>query len=345
MNAVGLTAPANPFGPSPARRPASIRRTSTLETEWPDGFGKSMRMRGRARDLITTPNGEARVLGEDAVDILATSAREILSIETCRGNAAAQALVGQRGGGYLRGEIERVLPDEHAQRTPLHLLLDDFSGASLVANWAWSQWMDPSARLRFLENRPQPGGGARKVVMEGVCWGFQPGSSALTSEGGPNLETQSNTRVPPLMRDDDPQGWHAFTDQAGVGMRRARRIDVWADGAIHVDVGFQDSATTREGGQRSAIHEYHVTATVDPRTFVLTSLNADPRILPYRECPGATANIQRMLGRDVRDFRHAVPETLPGTHGCTHLNDILRSMSDAPRLAEQLQAALGEPIA
>ncbi|MBC7492047.1 MAG: DUF2889 domain-containing protein, partial [Novosphingobium sp.] len=36
------------------------------------------------------------------------------------------------------------------------------------------------------------------------------------------------------------------------------------------------------------------------------------------------------------EFRNAVIETLPTTMGCTHLNDVLRGLSDALLLAEQL---------
>ena len=43
----------NPAGPAPVRRPGSVRRTSTIETTWPEGYGKPMLMQGRARDLLT----------------------------------------------------------------------------------------------------------------------------------------------------------------------------------------------------------------------------------------------------------------------------------------------------
>ena len=43
-----------------------------------------------------------------------------------------------------------------------------------------------------------------------------------------------------------------------------------------------------------------------------------------------------MIGHKVTDFRNDVLETLPGTLGCTHLNDVLRSFADVPKLAKYL---------
>ncbi len=125
-------------------------------------------------------------------------------------------------------------------------------------------------------------------------------------------------------------------------MRRARRIDVWLDDRVRIDVGFQDSATSPTGADRVAVHEYQVSATADPETFELLSVEVDPRVLPYGECPGASPNAVRMVGADLAGFRLGVLETLPGILGCTHLNDVLRSMADVPRLAIQLREALAD---
>ena len=64
-------------------------------------------------------------------------------------------------------------------------------------------------------------------------------------------------------------------------------------------------------------------------------MQALPLILPYRECPGASVKASRMIGLDVTTFRETVQEVLPSTHGCTHLNDVLRSLADVPWLAQQ----------
>ena len=114
-------------------------------------------------------------------------------------------------------------------------------------------------------------------------------------------------------------------------MRRARRIDAWLDDVIHIDAGFQDSATSPDGG-RIAIHEYQVSATADPVSFQLLSVQADARVLPYGECLAAASNVSRILGSSLGDLRLTVLETFPKVLGCTLLNDVLRSLAEVPQM-------------
>jgi Protein of unknown function (DUF2889) len=326
----------HPVGPAPLRRPGSVRRTSTIDTDWPQGYGEPMRMRGHARDIWTPVEGGApTVLAEGSYTLMASPRREILSIETSPERPRAQELVGIRAGGESRAALTRIMADERIAGTPLYLILDDFAGASLVAGWVWSNWVEDWAALAEKMGTRKTAG--RGGSMEGVCTGFSPGSSALVPEGGGAIGAQSRTRVPPLVNPADPAGWHDLNAQAGVGMRRARRIDVWADGdGWAMDIGFQDSGTAPDGGERIAVHEYHVTArAVDG---ILADLVVDPRILPFRECPGAVVHAQRMLGKPLVEMRAAVLETLPGTLGCTHLNDVLRSMAEVPMMMERVSA-------
>jgi len=175
--------------------------------------------------------------------------------------------------------------------------------------------------------------------MEGVCIGFRPGSSALNSDGTSSGH-QSAADVVDLRRADDPLGWHEFTEQKDVGMRRARRIDVWLDGLIQIDSAFQDSATNPKGG-RTAVHEYRLSATADPVTLQLISVRAEPHVLPYPECPSAAANMHRLVGSSLPELRRKVLEDLRGTAGCTHLNDALRALAEVPALVERLHAVEG----
>jgi hypothetical protein len=293
-----------------------------------------MRMQGRARDLLTPLAGEAVVLDEAATDIMASQIRQIESIAVTPEREAAQRLVGVRAGGQSRIMLAEILPEDCAGGTPLRLLLDDFAGASLVAGWAWSRWVDDWATL-MRQNKARATAG-RGGVMEGICTGFAPGSSALKPDGTSESKNQNNSPVVSLVNPDDPIGWHPLGEQEGVGMRRARRLDLWREGdLLMVEIGFQDSATSPAGG-RVAIHEYEVSATVDVATLTLRTLKPDPRILPFPECPGAVANAGRMVGKPVAGFRTEVLETLPGTLGCTHLNDVLRSMGDIPALMRAL---------
>jgi hypothetical protein len=329
-------APRHPYGPSPLRKPGSIRRTSSIDTDWPEGQGNPMHMQGHARDLITQPDGSELIVAEDQVDVIATPMREIVQISTPATRADLSPLIGKRAGGHLRAAISQALPEERAAGTPLYLLLDDLAGASLVAGWAWSRWVeDWMARLKQSGAQSTAG---KRGNMEGICIGFAPGSSALM-EDGTSRPHQSSCPVPPLVNPADPHGWHALNEQQGVGMRRARRIDVWREnGVILIDSGFQDSSTAPEGG-RVAIHEYHLTATVDCETMILADVRADARILPYRECPGAVGNVGRMVGQPLAGLRLAVLEILMGTAGCTHLNDALRALAEVPQMVLALDRA------
>jgi Protein of unknown function (DUF2889) len=336
------SAPRDSAGAAPPRRPGSIRRTSSIDTTWPDGRAGTMRMIGRARDAITLADGGLKVCAEDLFRARLQWDRTIVEIEAEPNRPNIHRLVGARGGGYLRKALDELLPEERRNATPLHLILDDVSGASLVAGWAWSRWTsDWLARSTSEDSAP-----TRPVMrnMEGVCTGFRPGSSALAADGTSSRQ-QNHADVIDLRNPADPEGWHEFTLQSGaVGMRRARRIDVWlSDGLIQVDSAFQDSATNPEGG-RTAVHEYRLTATADPISLKLLSVEAEPRVLPFAECPAATLNVGRMVGAPLNVLREKVLEDLRGTAGCTHLNDALRALAEVPSLARRLEPVQPAPV-
>jgi hypothetical protein len=305
---------------------------------WPDGWGTTMRLLGRCRDLLTAADGSAVELADDLVRASVDALRRIEDISSEPGGRGVEALVGASGGGRLRSRLAEVLPAELAGVTPLYLLLDDLSGATLISGFAYSQWPEHwpaewrQSRARVLSGR----------TMTGVCAGFRPGSSALNPDGTPRF-IHDVRAVAPLPDPNDPAGWHPLPTINTVAMRRARRIDVHrADGQLRIDAMFQDSATVPAGG-RVAVHEYHLTATGDEATGLLTSVAADPRVLPYRECPLAAANVDRLVGVPLRDLRQVVLDRLHGTIGCTHLNDALRALAEVPALAAAGQKGATAP--
>lgn len=324
----------NPGGPVPVRRPGSVRRTSTIDTGWPDGFGQPMRMIGRACDIVTGPDGGPPALLDQAeLDILATQTREIMEISTSPSRPQVQKMVGVRAGGQSRIVLADVMADEKAAGTPLYLLLDDFAGASLVAGWIWSQWdKDWQQRATSFNGQDMA---SQRARMTNICTGFAEGASALSPDRQ-SMMTQSCATVVSLRHPDDPQGWHDFFDHPKISMRRARWIDLWReDDLIRIDSGFQDSGLNPEGG-RTAIHEYRLVAHARADDLTLIDLDVDPRILPFAECPGASGKAKAMIGQRLPDFRQAVLDTLPGIQGCTHLNDVLRALAEVPQLAAQL---------
>jgi Protein of unknown function (DUF2889) len=335
-------APRSSAGPAPLRPPGSARRTSSIDVTWPDGRWHDMTLVGRARDVVTPRSGGSPiVIAEDGFHARLKSDRTILAITTEPERPTADALVGARGGGHLRKAIDEAMPEERRAASPLHLILDDISGASLVAGWAWSQWIDDW--LGEMSKRMDEGQLARALRnMEGICTGFAPGSSALAL--GPTRGSSNGAPAPDLRNQDDPDGWHRFPVEDGVNMRRARRIDVTLGDAVTIDAAFQDSASRPDGG-RMVLHEYRLAATADPTSLLITSITAEPRVLPFRECPSATRNLTRLLGAPLVELRDRVLEELRGTAGCTHLNDALRALSAVPSLLEHLHGREDLPVA
>jgi Protein of unknown function (DUF2889) len=326
-------------GAAPLRAPGSARRTSSLETSWPQGRAGNMHIVGRARDIVTPRSGGAPILrAEDAFDATLKPDRTIVAIEANPPRTALARLIGSRGGGRLREVLEEVVPEERRNATPLYLILDDISGTSLIAPWAWSQW-DPNWFTAMRTGMTESQWKKMFQQKEGICTGFAPGSSSLDTQT--ISDRTGGTPTPDLRHPEDPEGWHPFTIQNAVGMRRARRMDVRLDKVIVIDAAFQDSAATSDG-KRTALHEYQLTVTADPVSLRLLSIEATPRVLPFAECPGATLNLSRLLGTTLPTLRQTVLDQLPRTLGCTHLNDALRAMAEVPTLVAYLRNAGGD---
>jgi hypothetical protein len=329
--------PRNP-APTPARRESSIRRTSPILMHWPDGFGTQLQLEGRARDVVTNADGDEAGVREDALQARVAVDRTIEEIAADPPRPELERLVGASGGGRLRAAIADAVPDDRDAGTPLYLLLDDLAGATLIAPFAWSQsddgWME-RARERLAREATKPRQPGRN--MQGVCAGFRPGSSALSPDGSVDLTKRHNVAsVPPLVAPDDPMGWHEVPPHPTIAMRRARRIDVWrTDGDIVVDAMFRDSCW-RPDGTEVAVHEYGLDAVIDAGSGLVVSVHAEPRVLPYPECPAAAPNVSWLTGVAASGLRAEVLDRLRGVDCCTHLNDALRALAEVPLLADLL---------
>src|SRR5690606_23594929 len=145
-------------GPAPLRRPGSVRRTTSVDSDWPNGFGEPWIMTGRARDLMTPLDGSAAELARGDHTIEVSPQREILAIEIAPAHPRAGDMVGVRAGGASRTALAEVLGD--LRGTPLFQVLDDFAGASLVAGWIWSRWTD-DWHARMASSRAKAGAGSK----------------------------------------------------------------------------------------------------------------------------------------------------------------------------------------
>lgn len=324
-------APRNPVPGPPPRLPRSVRRTSTIYMTWPDGILDGLHLHGRCRDLLTDAAGEPATLRENELWARVALDRTIESISSKPDIPGIDLLVGERGGGRLRQALEETIPGQRAGGTPLYLLLDDVAGASLIAGFVWSRWRDHLPDLEQLPNR------IPVRSMEGICMGHRPGSSALNADGTLSRIPHNVSAVPPLWDQTDPVGWHDLDEVSGVVMRRARRIDVWAEGdTLRIDAMFRDSCWEPDGSE-IAVHEYALLAESETGTETLSFVMPEPRVLPYDECPAAAPNVERLLGVPLAGLRDEVLARLSGVDCCTHLNDALRALAEVPVLAADLR--------
>lgn len=299
----------------------------SIDATWPDGIDGTTCYSGNCRDILTRTSGSPpEILAEAKLEVVCEG-REIRSISATPAPARLQELVGVRAGGKLRDALSSALREEKQAGAPLYLLLDDLAGATLVSKWSFSQWPDANPAHTKASVPPRN--------MEGICIGFRPGSSALDFDGRVR-PTQNISRVVPLANPHDPLGWHAFENHRGINFRRARRIDLWPEAeGLRVESHFQDSASAPDGGDRIAIHEYLLEAQIDARE-ILEKITARPGTLPFPECRAAPINLSSLIGAKTHELREIVPEKLNFTHGCTHLNDVARSLAEVPALAEAL---------
>lgn len=328
-------APSAPFGHSPVRRPGSVRRTMTVEVDWPEGDAVNGRFQGRARDIYTPLDGGGPVvISQDEIVGHFADRRAIADVASVPPRSDVASLAGERAGSNLRNAIDRILHHEKESGAPLYLLLDDLAGASLVCMWGWARW-HPSYLEEQREQASAAGESFSIASMEGVCIGFRPGSRALLHKPG---QSPNSSHVPPLPNPADPLGWHDFAVHGNyANFRRARLIDIWEEGGlIYVEALFQDSASLPDTDVREAIHEYRLSATADVATGKLLTLEAAPGTLPHAECPAAMVNIGVVLGTPMHELRETVLERLKRTAGCTHLNDMIRALAEAPALVRHL---------
>ena len=311
---------------TPVRQPGSVRRTASIDMTWPDGFGTPLHLTGRARDLVTARDGESVVAAEAQLDATVTDDRRIEAIEVVPERPGVEGLVGQQGGSNLRTAIDRALSGEREAATPLHFLLDDIAGTSLIAGFVWMRHRPMPRRAE----RPT-GFGVRKGRV--ICSGLRPGGSAQLAFEDGRHDLHGLARAGQLAVAADPLAWHEFPERPVVSMRRHRRVDVIPDrDELAIDAFFRDSCWEPDGTEM-ALHEYTVQARVDRASLTLTDVSAQPRVLPFPECQWAPEHVVLLIGQPVASFRTDVQTTLTELQACTHLNDMLRCLAEVPALA------------
>jgi hypothetical protein len=158
---------------------------------------------------------------------------------------------------------------------------------------------------------------------------------------------------------DDELGWHAMPPLGETSMRRLRRLDLvpvpagtdpravataflpgQASVAPPPGTAFLVDALVRDTFQdpvdtEIVVHEFTVRAALAADATVLAAA-AGAGVVPGPQCPQARPSAGRLIGRAAGELREAVAREFVGTTTCTHLNDMMRTLGDLPRLLTAL---------
>jgi hypothetical protein len=327
--AIGVCAPRRPLVELPGRRAGSVRRTMHVDVGARTGWGADLFIAGAARDLRTgTDTARPEVTAEAALEAEFDGGRQLAHLRTRPARAWTAQLLGARAGGGFRRRLDEVVPASE-RRSLLGQVLDDVPAAVLISGYGF---MRLARRAGHPPQSLTPPGVLDRMV--GLCSGWRPGGTAVESiAAGHGVPLQD---CPPASDlgggGDDAWALHACGPLAPDAMRRRRCLDaaVADDGTVFVWAMFRDTVGEPGGGE-AVLHEYVVSARVEDG--VLRALEAEPRVLPFGECPAAAGQVGALVGTPLAALSRQVPATLAGTACCTHLNDLLRALAGLADLA------------
>jgi hypothetical protein len=283
-------------------------------------WSSPLAMEGAARDLRTGA-GPDDITTVDEVHVVAgfDISRRLESLTTSPAAPWTYAVIGTRAGGGFRRHLEEVVPPEEAGSL-LRQVLDDMPAAALISGYGL---MRMARRKGHHPSTLTPTGALDR--MTDLCSGWRTGGTAVLSiAAGEGVPMQD---CPPAPRPSgaDPWAWHDIGPLQMDWMRRRRLMDVVVepDGTFGIWAMFRD--TVGEGDDDEVVlHEY--TVRVGGADGVVGSVVAEPRVLPFPECPAAADAVGALVGSEVRLLAPVVHDTLTGIASCTHLNDLLRAL-------------------
>jgi Protein of unknown function (DUF2889) len=322
-----------PTTTTPARRPKSVRRTTTTDATYPEGPGGPLHLDGRGRDVVTPRDASASpTIADEAtvqVDIRYEGGPRVAAIST-QPDVEVSALVGRIASSGFRAAIDAETPALPGRLA--YQLLDEIPAATLVAGYSVMHALRRGdLEQRDSERRRPPG---PMLQVADLCAGWQTGGVIMTDLQSVGAVPHVTGPVAPDVSDPtDPWAWHKIDLLPPNGMRRRRRIDVIEieDGTVEIDALFRDSHMAPDGHE-TVLHEYTIHARVDPFQDRILECRATPQVLPWVECPQAAASASRLAGTRFSGLRQHVRAEFVGPSTCTHLNDTLRALEDTPHL-------------
>jgi hypothetical protein len=317
-----IAGPQNPVPTWPAPCPGGVRRTSTIDTH-PDGPGSAV-AELRARDVLVSASGAVNALDDVVVHARLT---ERVIDDISGDDSRLEQLRGCRVGPGFRATVTALLGSDVERSTLLHLLLDDWVGATLVSGYG----IQHTAIVTGTEE-PMPADTADR--MSGICSGFAPDASLIDFTRRNLIVPCVHGPVAPVLIDGADGAMHPLEPLRPHGMRRMRRLDLCPEGSeASFDVHFRDTHVDGPGIE-TIVHEYTVTGVIDVPTRTVVHVDAAARVLPWQECPGALGSAARVVGMTLGQLRNRVRTEFVGTSTCTHLNDTLRSLGDLGALLD-----------
>ena len=330
--------PHDPLLVTPPRRPSSMRRTSSIDSNRPDGLEGDVSVDARARDLLTDASGAPAGFTDARLTATIDLGRSLRSAASDPPVDGFDDLVDTPVASGWRARAATSLPIDERRHPLLNLLVDDLPGASLVSGVALQAahmlpTASPEMRLHVL-------------AAADICAGWvSDGSMMEAFREHDQMPTPVGPPAPVIENEGDPIGWHAMEPLGAHSTRRRRRLDLWEDpegeGTHGFEAHFRDSHVDGDQLER-VVHEYLVTGRADASTRTFTAVEATARVLPWVECPNALASAGRLIGSPIGDLRARVRADFVGTTTCTHLNDTLRSLADIDPWLDLLTAAAPE---
>ncbi len=300
----------------PVAQPGSWRRLTRLDLLRPDGPAGDLVVRGRARDSTTGSDGRSGRCSDAELEATVDyhDGRRLLRLAT---SPALPELVDLVGSSAIAGFRGRAGLDAVAGfSAPLAALLDDVPVGVLISGHAVSAARGPDS-----ENVTVSSG---YIPIADQCAGYAADGALMTSIAERGRSPVADGPAAPTLRGapdwmSEPLAVH--------GMRRIRRIDRRiTDGSVRIDAMFRDTYR-RVDGAETVVHEYELTVVADATTGVVDRAVATPRVLPWSDCPGAVASAGRLAGTTLDRIDEQVRRDFRGVGTCTHLNDLLRSIT------------------